>query len=66
MPAPSKARGSLRALWQADRPHRRASRARNRLPGANSFADTAKVLKATRASCVVGTPATLSPATTPR
>ena len=33
------------------RPHRRAGPAENRLPGANSFADTAKVLKATRASC---------------
>jgi glutaryl-CoA dehydrogenase len=45
-------KGSLRALWQADidLTDMRVP-AENRLPGANSFADTAKVLKATRASC---------------
>ena len=45
-------KGSLRALWQADID---LSDVRvpveNRLPGAKSFADAAKVLKATRASC---------------
>jgi glutaryl-CoA dehydrogenase len=45
-------KGSLRALWQADIDlvdvHIPAE---NRLPGANSFVDTGKVLKATRASC---------------
>jgi len=45
-------KGSLRALWQADidLTDVRAP-AENRLPGANNFADTAKVLKATRGSC---------------
>jgi glutaryl-CoA dehydrogenase len=45
-------KGSLRALWQADidLTDMRVP-VGNRLPGANSFADTAKVLKATRASC---------------
>lgn len=45
-------KGSLRALWQADIDLTDVRvPAGNRLPGANSFADTAKVLKATRASC---------------
>ena len=45
-------KGSLRALWQADIDLTDVRvPAENRLPGANSFADTAKVLKATRASC---------------
>jgi glutaryl-CoA dehydrogenase len=49
-PIPGK--GALRALWQADIDLTDARvPAENRLPGANSFADTAKVLKATRASC---------------
>jgi len=49
-PIPSK--GALRALWQADIDLTDVRvPAENRLPGANSFADTAKVLKATRASC---------------
>jgi glutaryl-CoA dehydrogenase len=45
-------KGSLRALWQADidLTDMRVP-VGNRLPGANNFADTAKVLKATRASC---------------
>jgi glutaryl-CoA dehydrogenase len=45
-------KASLRALWQADIDLTDVRvPAENRLPGANSFADTAKVLKATRASC---------------
>jgi len=45
-------KGSLRALWQADIDLTDVRvPAENRLPGANTFADTAKVLKATRASC---------------
>ena len=45
-------KGSLRALWQADidLTDLRVP-AGNKLPGANSFMDAAKVLKATRASC---------------
>jgi len=45
-------KGSLRALWQADidLTDMRVP-AENKLPGANSFIDAAKVLKATRASC---------------
>ena len=45
-------KGSLRALWQADidLTDMRVP-AGNKLPGANSFMDAAKVLKATRASC---------------
>ncbi len=45
-------KGSLRALWQADidLTNMRVP-AGNKLPGANSFMDAAKVLKATRASC---------------
>ncbi|HXA11626.1 MAG TPA: acyl-CoA dehydrogenase family protein, partial [Mycobacterium sp.] len=45
-------KGSLRALWQADidLTDMRVP-AENKLPGANSFTDAAKVLKATRASC---------------
>jgi glutaryl-CoA dehydrogenase len=45
-------KGSLRALWQADidLTDLRVP-IENRMPRANSFADTAKVLKATRASC---------------
>ena len=45
-------KGSLRALWQADidLTDMRVP-AENKLPGANSFMDAAKVLKATRASC---------------
>jgi glutaryl-CoA dehydrogenase len=43
---------SLRALWQADIDLVDVRvPAENRLPGANSFKDTARVLKATRASC---------------
>ncbi|HUO40616.1 MAG TPA: acyl-CoA dehydrogenase family protein [Mycobacterium sp.] len=45
-------KGSLRALWQADIDLTDVRvPVGNRLPGANNFADTAKVLKATRASC---------------
>jgi glutaryl-CoA dehydrogenase len=45
-------KGSLRALWQADIDLTDVRiPAENRLPGANNFADAAKVLKATRASC---------------
>jgi glutaryl-CoA dehydrogenase len=45
-------KGSLRALWQADIDLVDVRvPAENRLPGANSFVDTGKVLKATRASC---------------
>jgi glutaryl-CoA dehydrogenase len=45
-------KGSLRALWQADIDLTDVRvPAENRLPGANNFADTAKVLKATRGSC---------------
>ena len=45
-------KGSLRALWQADIDLTDVRvPAGNRLPGANNFADTAKVLKATRGSC---------------
>jgi glutaryl-CoA dehydrogenase len=45
-------KGALRALWQADIDLTDVRvPAENRLPGANSFADTGKVLKATRASC---------------
>lgn len=49
---PIEGKGSLRALWQAeiDLTDVRVP-AGNRLPGANSFNDAAKVLKATRASC---------------
>src|SRR5207237_5348670 len=45
-------KASLRALWQADidLADVRAP-AENRLPGANSFKDTARVLAATRAAC---------------
>ena len=49
---PIASKGALRALWQADIDLTDVRvPAENRLPGANSFADTAKVLKATRASC---------------
>ena len=49
---PIEGKGALRALWQADIDLTDVRvPAENRLPGANSFADTAKVLKATRASC---------------
>ena len=42
----------MRALWQADIDLTDVRvPVENRLPGANSFKDTAKVLKATRASC---------------
>lgn len=45
-------KGSLRALWQADIDLTDVRvPIENRLPKANSFVDTAKVLKATRASC---------------
>jgi glutaryl-CoA dehydrogenase len=45
-------KGSLRALWQADIDITDLRvPIENRLPKANSFVDTAKVLKATRASC---------------
>jgi glutaryl-CoA dehydrogenase len=45
-------KGSLRALWQADIDLTDVRvPMENRLPGANNFADAAKVLKATRASC---------------
>ncbi|MBV8349699.1 MAG: acyl-CoA dehydrogenase family protein [Mycolicibacterium sp.] len=49
---PIEGKGSLRALWQADidLTDVRVPVA-NRLPKANSFADAANVLKATRASC---------------
>jgi glutaryl-CoA dehydrogenase len=49
---PIAGKGSLRALWQADIDLTDVRvPVENRLPGANSFKDTAKVLKATRASC---------------
>jgi glutaryl-CoA dehydrogenase len=49
---PIEGKGALRALWQADIDLTGVRvPAENRLPGANSFADTGKVLKATRASC---------------
>jgi len=49
---PIQGKGALRALWQADIDLIDVRvPAENRLPGANSFADTGKVLKATRASC---------------
>ena len=49
---PIASKGALRALWQADIDLTDVRiPAENRLPGANSFADTGKVLKATRASC---------------
>ncbi|MBV8348467.1 MAG: acyl-CoA dehydrogenase family protein [Mycolicibacterium sp.] len=45
-------KGSLRALWQADIDLTDVRvPAETRLPKANNFADAAKVLKATRASC---------------
>jgi glutaryl-CoA dehydrogenase len=45
-------KGSLRALWQADIDLTDVRvPAENRLPGANNFKDTARVLKATRAGC---------------
>ena len=45
-------KGSLRALWQADIDLTDVRvPAENRLPGANSFKDTGKVLRATRATC---------------
>jgi glutaryl-CoA dehydrogenase len=45
-------KGSLRALWQADIDLTDVRvPLQNRLPGAHSFKDTARVLKATRASC---------------
>jgi glutaryl-CoA dehydrogenase len=45
-------KGSLRALWQADIDLTEVRvPAENRLPGANSFKDAGKVLRATRASC---------------
>src|SRR5246127_1378924 len=49
---PIMGKGSLRALWQADIDLTEVRvPAENRLPGANSFIDTAKVPKAPRASC---------------
>ena len=49
---PIMGKGALRALWQADIDLTDVRvPAENRLPGTNSFADTGKVLKATRASC---------------
>ena len=49
---PIAGKGSLRALWQADIDLTDVRiPVENRLPGANNFADTGKVLKATRASC---------------
>jgi glutaryl-CoA dehydrogenase len=45
-------KGSLRALWQADIDLTDVRvPVENRLPGASSFKDAARVLKATRASC---------------
>jgi glutaryl-CoA dehydrogenase len=45
-------KGALRALWQADIDLTDVRiPVENKLPGANTFADAAKVLKATRASC---------------
>ena len=47
-----KGKASLRALWQADIDLEDVVvPVENRLPGAGSFKDTARVLKATRASC---------------
>jgi glutaryl-CoA dehydrogenase len=49
---PIEGKGSLRALWQADIDLTDVRvPVDNHLSGANSFADTAKVLKATRATC---------------
>ena len=49
---PIEGKVSLRAIWQADIDLDDVRvPAGNRLPGANSFKDTANVLKATRASC---------------
>jgi glutaryl-CoA dehydrogenase len=49
---PIENKAALRALWQADidMTNMRIP-VENKLPGANTFADTGKVLKATRASC---------------
>jgi glutaryl-CoA dehydrogenase len=45
-------KGSLRAVWQAEISLDEVRvPAENRLPGANSFADTASVLVSTRAAC---------------
>ncbi|HYU02945.1 MAG TPA: acyl-CoA dehydrogenase family protein [Jatrophihabitantaceae bacterium] len=45
-------KGSLRAVWQADITlHDVRVPAENRLPGANSFKDTSRVLTGSRASC---------------
>jgi glutaryl-CoA dehydrogenase len=45
-------KGSARAIWQADIKLRSVRvAAENRLPGARSFKDTARVLAATRSSC---------------
>ncbi len=45
-------KGSLRAIWQADIDLTDVRvPAENRLPGANSFKDTARVLRSTRAGC---------------
>ncbi|HVH62497.1 MAG TPA: acyl-CoA dehydrogenase family protein [Candidatus Dormibacteraeota bacterium] len=49
---PIKGKASLRALWQADIDLEDVVvPVENRLPGASSFKDAGKVLKATRASC---------------
>src|ERR1700751_3971081 len=49
---PIEGKGSLRALWQADIDLTEVRvPAEKKVPGANSFIDAAKVLKATRASC---------------
>jgi len=49
---PIEGKVALRALWQADIDLNDVRvPVGNRLPGANSFKDTARVLKATRASC---------------
>jgi glutaryl-CoA dehydrogenase len=49
---PIEGKVALRALWQADIDLNDVRvPVENRLPGANSFKDTARVLKATRASC---------------
>lgn len=49
---PIAGKGALRALWQADIDLTDCRiPVENKLPGANNFHDTGKVLKATRASC---------------
>jgi glutaryl-CoA dehydrogenase len=60
-------KAALRAVWQADIALRDLRvPAGDKLPGANSFKDTARVLKATRHTCRGAPSAMRSPPTTPR